>query len=188
MREANQQAAVSIPMTVEEYIQYELKAACRHEYINGQLFEMPGEKRTNNRVALNISIHFVQQLRPKGYEIFNYEMKVANQARNKFFYPDVFVTKEPQTEANEYIQYEPELIVEVISPSSRITDTVDKYIEYSAIPSLKYYLIVEPEVNYITLYAKNEAGRWEATLYASLNDVIPLPLLDISLPLQEVYK
>lgn len=31
-------------MPVEEYIQYEAKAERRHEYINGQLFEMPGEK------------------------------------------------------------------------------------------------------------------------------------------------
>lgn len=188
MRETNQQAAVSKPMNVEEYIQHELKAACRHEYINGQLFEMPGEKRTNNRVALNLSIYFVQQLRQRGYEIYSHDMKVSNYDRNKYFYPDVFVTKEPKTEANEYIQYEPELIVEVISPSSRITDTVDKYIDYSAIPSLKYYLIVEPELTYVTLYAKNESGKWEATLYASADSIIPLPLLEISLPLQEVYK
>ncbi|HVF97144.1 MAG TPA: Uma2 family endonuclease [Flavisolibacter sp.] len=77
---------------------------------------------------------------------------------HQIFLPNVFVTKEPQTAANEYIQYEPEPIVEVISPLSRITDTVDKYIDYSAIPSLKYYLVVEPEVTYVTLYARNEGG------------------------------
>lgn len=47
-------------MTVEEYIRYEWTAECRHEYIKGQLFEMPGEKRTNNRIALDISIYLVQ--------------------------------------------------------------------------------------------------------------------------------
>ena len=175
-------------MSVEAYIQFELKAECRHEYINGQLFEMPGEKRTNNKVAGRIYIFLTGQLEAKGYEIYSHDMKVSNRDRNKYFYPDVFVTKEPQTEANEYIQYEPELIVEVISPSSRITDTVDKYIDYSAIPSLKYYLVVEPDVTYVTLYAKNEAGKWEATLYASPSDEVPLPLLDLSLPLSEVYK
>ena len=38
MREANQQAALTTPMTVEKYIQYELTAEHRHEFINGQLF------------------------------------------------------------------------------------------------------------------------------------------------------
>lgn len=187
MRDANQKA-VAAPMTVEEYIQFELTAGCRHEYINGQLFEMPGEKRTNNRIAGNSYMLLRHLLETKGYQVYSHDMKVSNRDRNKYFYPDVFVTKEAQTDANEYIQYEPELIVEVISPSSRITDTVDKYIDYSAIPSLHYYLIVEPEVTYVTLYAKNAEGKWEATLYSSLNDVISLPLLGLSLPLAEVYK
>lgn len=127
------------------------------------------------------------QLGQKGYHVYSHDMKVSNRDRNKYFYPDVFVIKEPQTEANEYIQYEPELIAEVISPSSRITDTVDKYIDYSTIPSLKYYL-VEPEATYIRLYAKNESGKWEAPIYSSLNGAIALPLLGLSLPLSEVYK
>ena len=188
MREANQKAVGVAPMTVEEYIRFEWTAECRHEYINGQLFKMPGEKRTNNRIALDISIYLVQQLRPKGYEIYSHDMKVSNRDRNKYFYPDVFATREPQTDANQYIQYEPELIVEVISPTSRITDTVDKYIDYSGIPSLKYYLLVEPEITYVTLYAKNSEGKWEATLYSSLNDMVPMSLLDLSLPLSEIYR
>lgn len=65
---------------------------------------------------------------------------------------------------------------------------VDEYMDYSALPSLKYYLVVEPEVTYLTLYAKNEEGKWAARLYASLSDVVPLPLLKISLPLREVYR
>jgi len=30
--------------SVEEYIQFEWKSEQRHEFINGKLFEMPGEK------------------------------------------------------------------------------------------------------------------------------------------------
>jgi len=30
--------------SIEEYIKYELTSERRHEFINGQLFEMPGEK------------------------------------------------------------------------------------------------------------------------------------------------
>ncbi len=188
MREADQKAAVSVPLTVDEYIQYELQAAQRHEFINGLLFEMPGEKRINNKVAGRIYIFLTSQLESKGFEVYSHDMKVSNRDRDKYYYPDVFATREPQTEKNEYIQYEPELIVEVVSPTSRITDTVDKFIDYAAIPTLKYYLIVEPEVTHVTLYAKNEAGKWEAILYASADDIIPMPLLEISLPLKAIYQ
>ncbi len=186
MREAKQ--PVVQPMSVAEYIQYELTAERRHEYIDGQLFEMPGEKRTNNQIAGNIYVFFRAVLKAEGYALFSHDMKVSNHNRTSYYYPDVFATKELQTEANEYIQYEPELIVEVVSSGSRITDTVDKYIAYSAIPSMKYYLVVEPDVTYVTLYARTGAGVWEATLFSSLTDVIPLPLLETSLLLSEVYQ
>jgi Uma2 family endonuclease len=149
---------------------------------------MPGEKAIDNKIAGFIYISLMNQLYPGGYEVFNHDVKVASQDRQKYFYPDVFVIKEQATKDNQCIRYEPELIVEVVSSFSRITDTVDKYIDYSAIPSLKYYLVVEPEVTYITRYAKNEEGKRRATLYSSLNDVILLPLLELSLPLSEVYR
>lgn len=185
MREVKQQ---STPLTVEEYIQFELRSERRHEYINGQLIEMPGEKAINNKIAGFIYIFLVNQLYPKRYEVFNHDVKVASYDKSKYFYPDVFVTKEPESGQNEYIKYEPELIVEVISPSSHITDTVDKYIAYTSIPSLKYYLIVHPETPFITCYLKNIEGKWEALSFVRRDDVISLPLLEISLPLSEVYK
>ncbi len=39
----------STPLSVEEYIQLELKSERRHEFINGQLIEMPGEKAITTR-------------------------------------------------------------------------------------------------------------------------------------------
>jgi Uma2 family endonuclease len=184
MREVKQATA---PLSVEEYIQYELHAERRHEFINGQLIEMPGEKAINNRIALFIAVFFVKHLIPKGYQVYNHDVKVAGHDRAKYFYPDIFVTKETENEYNPYIKFEPELIVEVISPSSHITDTVDKYIAYTSIPSLHYYLIVEPETVYVTLYSRGVENKWEVMSYVKKDDVIPLPLLELSLPLSEVY-
>ena len=44
----------------------------------------------------------------------------------KYFYPDVFITKEKKTTANKYIKSEPVLIIEVVSPSLQVNDYVDK--------------------------------------------------------------
>lgn len=77
--------------------------------------------------------------------------------------------------------------MEVISPSSYIIDKVDKYIAYTQIPSLKYYLIVEPETVYVSLYSKNAGGKWEVMTYVRKADAVPLPLLELQLPLTDVY-
>jgi Uma2 family endonuclease len=173
-------------MSVEDYIQYELTSELRHEYINGQLIEMPGEKALNNRKAGLIYQFLTQFL--LGYEIYWNDVKVAITGENRFYYPDLFATKEIETKQNEYVKYQPELIVEVISKTSRIRDTVDKYLNYIKIPSLKYYLVIDPETPYVIVHSKNEAGEWEADAYSSKEDVIALPLLEIELPMNVVYR
>ncbi len=54
MRHANQKDNSSAQLTVEEYIQLEFESDVRHEFINGQLIEIPGEKDINNQVAIYI--------------------------------------------------------------------------------------------------------------------------------------
>lgn len=126
-------------------------------------------------------------LKASGFSVYMESVKVAIPGGSKFCYPDVFITREPRNEKNRYIKYEPELIVEVLLPSTYITDTVDKYIAYATIPSLQYYLLVEPETVYAVLHSKNAEGKREAMTYTRSTDVIPLPLLAIELPVSKVY-
>ena len=185
MREVKQSLA---PLTVEEYIQLELQSERRHEFINGQLIEMPGEKDINNEVAGFIYACLLSTVRKKGFQVYINDVKLATPDKKKYYYPDVFITREAKTDENRYIKYEPELIVEVVSPSTYITDTVDKYLAYTAIPSVKYYLLVQPEITYVTLFLRAQEGEWEAAIFNQTTDVISLPLLELELPLSEVYR
>lgn len=178
----------SATLSVEEYIRLELQSERRHEFINGQLIEMLGEKDINNEIAGLIYIFIIKHLTQHGFKVYMNDVKVGIPDRTKYFYPDVFATRESRSEQNQYIKYEPELIVEVISPSTHITDTVDKYLAYTTITSLKYYLIIEPETVYVTCYSKNAEGNWEAMSYVRREEIIHLPALELLLPLQEVYK
>src|SRR3954467_8999440 len=99
--------------TVEEYIQHELRAEVRSEYINGQLFEMPGEKDINNEIAGTLYILFSTLLKTFGYYVYNHDVKVKVTGESKYYYADVFITKESRLESNQYIKSEPVLIVEV---------------------------------------------------------------------------
>ncbi|HZH65019.1 MAG TPA: hypothetical protein VEY10_09000 [Flavisolibacter sp.] len=44
MRNLSQESTSSAPLIVEEYIEPELKSGRRHEFINDQVIERPGEK------------------------------------------------------------------------------------------------------------------------------------------------
>jgi len=174
--------------TIEEYIQHEWTAPARSEFINGQLFEMPGEKDINNQIALKFALLLMQLLAQKGYEVYAHDVKVKIFGENKYYYPDLFVTNEAKAESNRYIKSEPVLIVEVVSETSQVNDYVDKYIDYTKIPSLQYYLIVEPETLLITCYKRGEQSEWSTSKFTRLEDEVKLDLLNVSLKLRDVYQ
>lgn len=174
--------------TVEEYVQYELKAERRHEFINGKLFEMPGEKDINNKIGFLIAMLLYKFFKTAGYEIYNHDVKVAIPGSNKFYYPDVFVTNEQKTPNNQYIKYETAIIVEVVSESTQVTDYVDKYIDYTKIPSLAYYIIIEPETTLITVYEKDEKDNWYARKYSNLADAVKLEKFKVEFLVNAIYE
>jgi Uma2 family endonuclease len=174
--------------TVEEYIRFEWQSERRHEFINGKLFEMPGEKDINNQIAGLIYILLINFLKDKGYQLYNHDVKVAVPGEKKFYYPDVFATKEERSTRNQYIKYEPEIIVEVVSETTQVTDYVDKYIDYTKIPSLTYYIIAEPETTLITVYEKEETGNWIARKFTNHEDVITLDKTGIEFRVKNIYK
>lgn len=174
-------------MSVEEYLKFEETSELRHEYINGQLFEMPREKLINNKISLFLAAFFLS-FSEKGYSVYGHDVKVQIPDERKFYYPDLLLTSEPESEGNEYVVYHPELIIEIISKTSRIHDTVDKYLDYIKIPTLKYYLIIDPERTHVTIHSRTEIAEWEADVFSEKTDIITLPLLSLELPLSIIYK
>ena len=77
-------------------------------------------------------------LSKKGYEIFIENMKVKIPGEKIYYYPDIIVSNESQTDENRYVQFEPALLVEVFSNSSHAKDMVDKLIHYQKFPSIVY--------------------------------------------------
>lgn len=108
-------------------------------------------------------------------------MKVKIENENQYYYPDIFITKEAETNENGYVQFEPELIVEVLSETTRAKDLVDKFIQYRKIKTLDYYLLVEPEKYLVLCNFKNEQGEWDMISYTNAEEIISLPALNISL-------
>lgn len=122
---------------------------------------------------------FIQRNRLLVY-VENMKVKIENE--DQYYYPDVFITKEPETDENRYVQFQPEIIAEVLSETNRTKDLADKIIQYRKISSLKYYLAVKPQKCLVLCNSKDEKGDWETASYTRSEEIIHLPLLSISLP------
>ena len=174
--------------TVQEYFSLEEAGELRHEFINGNLIEMSGASREHHKICKNFLRILETLLTDMGFEVYMENMKVKIQGENQYYYPDIFITREPETENNKYVQYEPELIVEVLSEFTRSRDMADKFIQYRKINTLKYYLVAEPEKCLVLCHNKDENKEWDMISYTKIDEIIPLPTLNINLPLAEIYK
>jgi Uma2 family endonuclease len=108
--------------TVEEYFRLEESGELRHEFINGYLYEMSGASREHHFICKNLLFFFEKVLKVKGYFTFIENMKVEIPNEKIYYYPDIIVTEEKQTNENRYVQFEPSLLIEVASDSTRKTD------------------------------------------------------------------
>ncbi len=134
--------------SVREYFLLEESSDIRHEFINGNLIEMSGASREHYKICKNLLRLLENLLRDKGYEVYMENMKVKIQDEDQFYYPDIFITKEPETDANRYVQFQPELIIEVLSETTRTKDLADKFIQYRKINTLSYYLVMVAEITF----------------------------------------
>ena len=182
-----QSAIENKKFTVEEYFIYEESNEIRHEFINGNLYEMSGASREHHQICKRLLFFFEKLLAMSGYEIFIENMKVKIPGENIYFYPDIIVTHETQTNQNRYAQYEPELLAEVTSETTRTKDMIDKFLQYQKISSLKYYFIAEQDKPEIIVVSKNENGNWQSETYSGKEAIIHLTLFNIILPLKEIY-
>ncbi len=59
--------------------------------------------------------------------------------KERYYYPDLSVTNE--VFADDRFSQQPVMLGELLSPSTRSYDTVDKFIAYRTIPAFGYYLL-----------------------------------------------
>ncbi len=184
--------------TVEAYLEMERAADVRHEYLDGEIFEMAGETIPHGRISTNIVVALGTQLRGKDCDVFSKDMKVRSGAlpnprrvmRGMFSYPDIVVVcGKPQTH-DEYkdILLNPNVIIEVLSEATEAFDRGEKFQRYREhLPTLTDYLLVAQDKPYIEHFTRQSAARWELTAHAGLDEAALLSMLDCQLPLAEVY-
>ena len=128
-------------------------------------------------------------LKKGAFDIFKENVKVQIAHGKDYVYPDIVVTNDPidLTGNDAYFIKHPCVIFEVISKTSRIDDSADKFIRYKNIESLQNYILVDSEKMVVEVRAKTESGAWEAASYVHSDGRFPVPSLGLGLAFGEVY-
>ncbi|HWG84643.1 MAG TPA: Uma2 family endonuclease [Deinococcales bacterium] len=166
-------------MTAEEYLRVEEAAGERSELVDGYLRAMSGGSRAHNRVPVVLTRLLFDAARASGCEVFGSDMKVRVSERT-FYYPDLTVTCEPGSDDAHYLDH-PCTVFEVLSPSTERTDRGEKFENYLRLPSLRAYLLVNPEKRRVDMYVREGQG-WNLTVLEGEGEFrLPCPAVAIDL-------
>ncbi len=178
-------AAIEKLYTYEEYFEFEKSSEVRHEFYYGKLIEMPGESKTANKIANNIIAEWRKPLLEQGFECYIHDVKAEIKQSKIYRYPDIMVAHDTD-DMDDYVVKSPVIMVEVASEKSWRTDTGAKRREYSALPSLKYYLIVSQEETFVELCIR-KGSDWTFVHFEDLNETIELADFNLKISLSEIY-
>lgn len=147
------------PLSEDDYLRQEAEAEIKHELVSGEAYAMAGASERHNRIALNIAYHLRTVTRGKACRAFMADMKLRIAASSTYYYPDVMLVCDPADEHPIYKQA-PCLIAEVLSPATANVDMREKWQAYRALPSVRYYLLVDSERLWARVFFRKEGGDW----------------------------
>ena len=171
--------------TVEEYLEFEKNSEVRHEYVDGAIYAMAGEKKRHNRLAGRLFNSLSTHLEETNCEVYFESVKMYT-AANKYYYPDVIVTCEDDDD--EISVKNPILIIEVLSPSTERVDRAEKLIAYQKIPSVQEYILVSAERVWIQIYRRTDGENWNVGQFLDLNDEVTFSSINLTLKVADVYR
>ncbi len=177
-------------LSVEEYLELERRAEVRSEYFGGEMFAMAGASLAHNEIVGNLHASLRRQLRKRGCGVWATDFRIRIEATGLHTYPDVVVVCEPPRlvdDAGQDTLLNPQLIVEVLSPSTESWDRGGKFGHYRTVPSLTDYLLVSQDRILVEHFTRQRDDRWLLTAASSLDAVIEVSLI-AKLALEDIYE
>jgi Uma2 family endonuclease len=144
-------------LTLEEYLTLEQTSETRHEFVDGMMIAMAGEKRRHNYLVRSFVLWLEAIARQQSCELAIGGVKVRTKV-NRVRYPDVVISCAPGDD--EYFIENPCFIAEVLSASTEHTDLFTKLDEYKQLPSLERYAVISQDSRGAVLY-KRVNSHWE---------------------------
>jgi Uma2 family endonuclease len=178
--------ALRKPWTQERFLAWAETQDAPYEFDGTQPVAMTGGNANHDQITGNI--HAALRSRLRGTPCSNRGPNLGVQTIGSIIrYPDALITctKFPGT-----ARLAPDVIVvfEVLSPTSGGVDRIEKVREYSAVPSIRRYIIVESASIGVQVLHRDSAEATWTTDVLSAGETLVIPEVGIETPLTEFYE
>lgn len=175
--------------TIEEYLAMEEAAAEKHEYYRGEIFAMSGAKLPHSTISGNLFAELAVKLKGKECRPYGSDQRIHIESNTLFTYPDIsIICGEPVTLNNDdWNVLNPAVIIEILSASTKNYDRGEKFMLYRDIPTLREYMLVDPESIHIEIFRLNAVHRWELEEYKSTEDQLHIKAINETIAVADIY-
>ena len=177
--------------TEAEYLAFERASETRHEFLRGEIFAMAGATEGHNLASLNLATVLNFELREKPCRVYSNDMRVLAPRSRSYMYPDIVVACPPIEfqDGKRDTLLNPQVVVEVLSPSTASYDRGTTFDLYLQSESLRQYVLVNQDEPRVMSYIRQSDGvAWLLTPLEGLTAMLDFPTLGISVPLSEIYR
>ena len=174
--------------TVEEYLDFERASPTKHEYLAGDIYAMVGASEPHVLIVSNLIFLLRLRFRGRPCKVYANDLRLKVSQTGLYTYPDVIaICGEVKLSDSHHDMIEnPQVVIEVLSPSTEEYDRGEKLDHYKQIESLTDALLVAQDVRRVEHHARQPDGSWRRSEVAG-SGVISLPSIGCDLPLAEIY-
>ncbi len=171
------------PMTREEFLAREERQEYKWEFDGVRATAFAGVTVAHATIQTNLIAELGFRLRGSGCKGYGSDLKLATAPGYR--YPDAHVTREALA-CKARVSGQPLAIFEITSENTARLDRTIKLREYVTLPSVHYYVMLEPDAAAATVLTRTGTG-WAIEVLDEAG-VIDLPLIKIELPLAGLYE
>ena len=175
--------------TLEEYFEIEKQSEEKWEFWDGHIWNMSGASEPHERIVSNSLFH-LRTLLGRGCSVYSSNLRVDVPLYPPYRYPDLTVycgKGEFEKMSGLDVLINPQMIIEVLSPSTEAFDRGAKFTYYKSIPSLREYLLISTQMPHVSHFTKQGENEWVNRDANGIESAIKLPTLGVDLLLSEIY-
>jgi Uma2 family endonuclease len=181
----------SAVVSLAEYLEMELHAETRHEYVNGRIYAMsPGASRGHYRIGMNLLRALLIQTDGRRCSIFTGDARVKVDPTGMYTYPDISaLCGEPRFETFKGIDtvLNPSVIIEVLSRTTESYDRGDKFEHYRRLESLQEYVLVSQHRMRVEQFVRDGA-HWQMSDLTDPQARLRLAPIGCEIALDVIYE
>lgn len=152
-------------------------------------YEFPMPTTRHDQIINNMMYGLIKQLDEEQYEVYTNSPMIYISLAGRRRVPDIAVTP-PKTAWKEEEGHlvNPHLVLEVLSPSNKGEDFMEKIEDYKSLESLKEYWLVSQDKQRLERFVRIDGKRWENLTYNHEDEEVEFPSLGVKLKTNKIYK